>query len=209
MSDRPSNVAVELFRGVVRCSSCFESSELERAGISLPQPFTVGKHYKVGGIAVVGINPGATTEGGYKEARKQALDRFAGGEDHALACYWEALASDVENFWNPRYLTRIRALGLRIDELLIGNIALCATANNKYPKRMLKNCWFLHTKRILEKFAPGKLMLMGSAAGDFAGPVRQAVPGIRIECMAHYAHRKGHAHEQAECDRIRNFLSQV
>lgn len=148
-------------------------------------------------------------EGGYKEARKQALDRFAGGEDGALVSYWEALASDAENFWNPRYLARIRALGLCIEELLVGNVALCATAKNKYPKRMLENCWSRHTKRFLEVLAPGKLVLMGSAVGEFVHSVQQAVPGVRVERIAHYAHREGHAHEQAECERIRKFLAQA
>jgi hypothetical protein len=209
MSERLSTVGVELARGAVRCTSCFESLGLERAGIALPQPFSVGKHYKSGGIAVVGINPGAAMDGGYKEARKHALDRFAEGEDGALVSYWEALASDAQNFWNPRYLARIRALGLHIEELLVGNVALCATANNHYPKRMLANCWSRHTQRFLETFAPGTLILMGSTGvmGDFLNAIQKAIPDLRIERIAHYAHREGHAHEEAECERIRKFLA--
>lgn len=208
MSERHLTVAIELARSAVHCKSCFESSLLERAGIALPQPFTVGKHYKSGGIAVVGINPGAAMDGGYKEARKQALERFAGGEDDALVSYWDALASDAENFWNPRYLARIRALGLHIDELLVGNVALCATANNKYPKSMLRNCWSRHSQRFLQAFAPGKVVLMGSNGlmGDFLNAIQQVSPGVRVERIAHYAHREGYAHEKSECARIRKFL---
>ena len=152
----------------------------------------------------------AATDGGYKEARKHALDRFAGGDDAALVSYWEALASDAANFWNPRYLARLRALGLRIDELLVGNVALCATAKNKYPKSMLANCWSRHTQRFLEVFAPGKVVLMGSAGvmGEFMNAVQQAVPAVGVARIAHYAHREGYAHEEAECERIRKFLAQ-
>jgi len=120
-------------RVAIGCNACFDASSITRAGISLPQPITVGRRYRKGGIAVVSINPGASMDGGYKQARKRALDRFAAGDDTALLEYWNSLASDATNFWNPNYLARIRRLGLHIDSLVVGNIALCATESNRYP----------------------------------------------------------------------------
>jgi hypothetical protein len=147
-------------------------------------------------------------DGGYKEARRAALDRFASGEVSALTAYWDALASDAENFWNPRYLARVRALGLQIDQLLVGNLALCATAENKYPKSMLRNCWVRHTESFLSHFAPGTLVLMGaeSTVGEFLRRVQRSLPSLRVIRIAHYAHREGGAYEEAECERIRTFL---
>lgn len=174
----------------------------------LPQPFAVGKFYQPGGVALVGINPGASMDGGYKEARRVALDRFAAGDVSALESYWDALATDTENYWNPKYLTRIRALGLQVDQLLVGNIALCATAGNKYPKLMLRNCWARHTEGFLAHFAPGTLVLMGASGtvDEFLVRIRRSFPSLRAIRIAHYAHREGQTYEQAECARVRNFL---
>jgi hypothetical protein len=197
-----------LARSVIGCNACFESLPLQRAGISLPQPFTVGTHYKRGGVALLGINPGAAVEGAYKEARRAALDRFSAGDDAALTEYWDSLAQDAQNFWNKKYLARVRSLGLQINSLLIGNIALCATASNKYPKAMLRNCWSHHTAGLLKHYAPGVLVIMGSegTVGEFLRSAKAALPSLRAIRIAHYAHREGIAHEQAECARVRKFL---
>lgn len=197
-----------LARSVIGCNACFESSSLQRAGISLPQPFTVGKRYKRGGVALLGINPGAGREGAYKQARRAALDRFAAGDDAALTEYWESLAQDAQNLWNKKYLARVRSLGLQIQSLLIGNIALCATASNKYPKAMLRNCWSRHTEGFLKHYAPGVLVIMGSegTVGEFLRAAKAALPSSRCVRIAHYAHREGVMYEQAECARVRKFL---
>ena len=161
-SPRLTGLAIQLARQSVSCSICFEQLPLRRAGISLPQPFAVGQLYRSGGTAVIGINPGASADGGYKERRKEALDRFAAGNSNALGEYWAALAVDAGNHWNPRYLARLRSLRVDLSSLLVGNVALCTTAENKYPKRMLRNCWSLHTSSFLRSYAPGTVILMGS-----------------------------------------------
>ena len=130
----------------------------------MAQPFTIGSGYKRGGVAVVGINPGASSDGGYKEARLHALTRFAAGADNALPEYWSALAKDAEHFWNPRYLARVRALELEVASIVVGNIALCATDHNKYPTWMLRQCWKTHSLQMLETLKPGVVILMGSEA---------------------------------------------
>lgn len=205
---RSTGIAVQLARSTVACNSCFQSQPLTRAGIALPQPFAVGRQYSRGGIAVVGINPGASLDGGYKEARKRALDSFISGDDSALESYWDALSSDAKNYWNPKYLARLQSLGLKVEELLVGNIALCATAGNKYPNRMLRNCWSLHTQQFLEHFAPGVLVLMGSSTvmDEFVQLSRRNLANTRVVRIAHYAHREGLVYEAAECERVRAFL---
>jgi hypothetical protein len=150
-------------------------------------------------------------DGGYKEARRRALEQFASGIDSALETYWDALATDAESFWNPKYLARLRSLRLELDELLVGNLALCATSGNDYPKRMLRNCWSLHTQQFLERFAPGVLLLMGSSStmDEFVQHAQQVLVDARVIRIAHYAHREGHAHEAAECERVRNLLGRA
>ena len=210
-SPRLSGLAIQLAQQSVSCGSCFEQLPLRRAGISLPQPFVVGKSFRSGGTAVVGINPGASPDGGYKERRKEALDRFATGDAIALQEYWDALAEDAENYWNSRYLARLRLLKLDLESLLVGNVALCATAENKYPKRMLRNCWRLHTSSFLRSYAPGTVILMGSVGimDEFARAAAEVLPGARVLRIAHYAHREGNAYEAAECERTLKAIQQA
>ena len=204
-----SNLA--LARAAVACSSCFTAGRLARAGIGVAQPFSIGASYQPGGVAVVSINPGAAKDGGYKEARKQALDRFSAGDDAALTDYWAALATDAERFWNPKYLARLRRLGLAVDRIAVGNIALCATANNKYPKWMLQNCWARHSLAMIEALSPGTIVLMGGSnlMHEFELKLAAGNRGRRIIRMAHFAHREGHAYENAECERIRILLERA
>jgi len=200
-----------LARTAISCSSCFDSGRLARAGIGMAQPFSIGPNYKQGGVAVVSINPGASKDGDYKEARKHALDRFAAGDDTALTDYWAMLAMDAERFWNPRYLARLRRLGLAVDRIAVGNIALCATANNKYPKWMLQNCWSRHSMPMIEALRPGTVILMGgsSVMRDFELKLAAFNRGYQVIRMAHFAHREGHAFEDAECERIRVLLGRA
>lgn len=200
--------SLALARAAVSCSSCFTDGRLSRAGIGMAQPFSIGAKYRPGGVAVVGINPGGAKDGGYKEARKQALDRFAGGDDSALTAYWEALATDVERFWNPKYLARLRRLELPLDSLAVGNIALCATAHNKYPKSMLQNCWSRHSSQMIETLNPAIVILMGgeSVMREFKTKMGIRNPKHLVIRMAHFAHREGNAFEEKECEKVRKLL---
>jgi hypothetical protein len=201
-----SNLA--LARTAITCGACFDAERLARAGIGMAQPFSIGANYQPGGVAVVSINPGAAKDGGYKEARKQALDRFAAGDDTALTDYWAALATDAKRFWNPKYLGRLNRLGLSIDRIAVGNIALCATANNKYPAWMLRNCWSRHSMPMIEALRPATVVFMGgsSVMRDFEWSLSATNRGYQVIRMAHFAHREGHFYENAECDRIRVLL---
>ncbi|MFZ5655125.1 MAG: hypothetical protein ACOY42_12120 [Pseudomonadota bacterium] len=200
-----------LARAAISCGTCFDAEHLARAGIAMAQPFSIGANYQPGGVAVVGINPGAAKDGGCEEARKRTLERFAADDDTALTDYWAALATDAERFWNPRYLARLRRLGLAVDRIAVGNIALCATANNKYPTWMLRNCWSRHSMPMIEVLRPGTVVLMGGASvmRYFALDLTATNRGYQIIRMAHFAHRKGHAYENAECERVRVLLRQA
>jgi hypothetical protein len=182
-----------------------------RAGIGMAQPFTVGANYEPGGVAIIGINPGAGKDAGYKQERKQALIRFEAGDDSALTDYWAALAGDAERFWNPKYLARIRRLGLALDRIAVGNIALCATAGNSYPKSMLRSCWERHSMQMIEALSPSAIVLLGGAdnMGEFESRLASKGGGRRIIRMAHFAHREGNAYEDAECERVRRLLRTI
>jgi hypothetical protein len=148
-------------------------------------------------------------DGEYKHVRKRALTAFESGDDSALERHWDALASnDADKLWNPRYLARLRACDLRLDEILFGNIALCATEGDKYPPKMLSRCWDRHTKSLLSYFAPSFVVLMGSSAvmDRYVALVAAALPNSLVTRVAHYAHRKGRAYEAAECERVRAFV---
>jgi hypothetical protein len=203
-----TKIDVALARSVLGCNACFESLSVERAGIGMPQPFSVGKRYRQGGVAFFGINPGAGSGSAYKEARFRALSQFASGDDTALTSYWEALAKDADTLWNKKYLARIRSLGLQLDQLLVGNLAVCATAGNKYPKAMLRNCWSRHVERMLKHYSPGTLVLMGAeeTVGEFLRKAQSVLPSMHTVRIAHYAHREGKAYEVSECARVRKLL---
>jgi hypothetical protein len=207
MSDVNQNLL--LARNAITCSVCFAGGQLQRAGIRMAQPFTIGSEYKPGGTAVVSINPGASSDNGYKEARMQALTRFAAGSDAALLEYWSALAEDAVAYWNPRYLTRLRALGLDIARIVVGNIALCATDGNKYPRWMLQRCWNTHSFPMLETLRPKVVILMGSEGvmQNFESALNIGTAGRRVVRMAHFAHREGNAFEAAECERVKAILN--
>jgi len=182
---------------------------MRRAGIGIPQPFSIGAEYKPGGVVVVGINPGASSDGGYKELRLHALTRFAAGTDSALSEYWSALATDARNLWNPRYLGRMRSLRLEIARVAVGNVALCATERNKYPAWMLQQCWNAHSFQMLKTLQPGVVVLMGSSSTmrPFERALETSGNTNRVVRMAHFAHREGHAFEATECERVRALLS--
>ena len=201
--------SLTLARNAVSCNYCFTSGNLLRAGIGMAQPFSIGTEYRSGGVAVVSINPGAAKDAGYKEARKQALDRFKSGDNKALTEYWAALATDAENFWNPKYLARLRRLGLTIESIAVGNIALCATAENDYPQSMLQNCWSRHSSQMINALRPGVIILMGgeSVMHEFAKKLGASDLGHRVIRMAHFAHREGNVHEDMECERVRELLA--
>jgi hypothetical protein len=202
------NQSLALARNAISCSICFADGQVQRAGICMPQPFTIGNEYQPGGIAVVCINPGASSDGDYKEARMRALAGFAAGEDKALLEYWSALAGDAESFWNKRYLARLRALGLEIARIAVGNIALWATKHNKYPSWMLQKCWKTHSFQMLETLQPRVVILMGAETvmKSFKVLLNASSVGPRVIRMAHFAHRKGNAFEADECERAKAFL---
>jgi hypothetical protein len=207
-----SATTIGLARETVRCNSCFAAGRLQRAGIELPQPFSIGCDYWTTSFRVVvaGINPGAGKTANYKQARKHALERFASGDDAALSDYFRNAEVDVPNWGNRRFLDRLNRLELRLREITIGNIALCATAGDQYPTWMLEACFVQHATRWLAMLAPHMVVLMGSATGPFTHRIRALLPPESEVCkMAHFAHRKGHAFEDSECIAVRRRLDDV
>jgi hypothetical protein len=199
---------IVLARESITCQACFSSDRLVRAGIDLPQPFSVGDKYREGGTIVISINPGASSDGGYKEARAKALQRFSAGDEGSLVDYWNSLAEDASEFWNPNYLARINKLGLELHNVAVGNIALCATRGNKYPNWMLRKCWSTHSAGMLRSLRPGVVILMAGEGvmSPFERSITEEHPGCKVFRMAHFAHREGNDYEANECARVREHL---
>jgi hypothetical protein len=97
-------------RNALCCDACFAPDAgfgVERAGIGIAQPFTVGPGYHAAStrFALVGINPGSGNES-WKEARAEALFRFkAATTDQqrrtALQSFFDAFLTDLPNFSVP------------------------------------------------------------------------------------------------------------
>src|SRR5205814_7171906 len=133
---------------------------------------------------------------------------FTAGDNSALTDYWAALTKDAERFWNPKYLARLHSLGLGVENIAVGNIALCATEHNEYPMSMLRDCWSRHSSQMIEALRPGLVVLMGreGVMQEFAMKLRASSLGDHVIRMAHFAHREGNAYEETECERVRKLL---
>lgn len=173
------------------------------------QPFTVGRLYEsqLRRVVLVGINPGAGSRASYKQERLAVLQRFRAGDDSALLEYALAAERDVPLWANQRFLNRVEGLGLGLSQVAFGNLALCATAGNKYPGTMLTRCFERHSSLAIAALRPHVVVLMGSAATAFVVGARTAAPDATVVPMLHFAHREGHDAEAATCATVRALLN--
>ena len=207
--------AVEtLYQSAMACTACFSSnSELHLATIDLPQPRWVGAAYHASKprVLVVMLNPGQG-DGPQLEQNlrlKHLLHQYKRRE----ANFGEVMAFQRQHMpiWGrpqgrflPFYTT---ALGLKLDELSLLNVALCATKENKYPRHMLSRCFETHTSAVAVTLQPDVVLLSGSASHSFLPAFAQRMPQARVLPMLHYAHREGSQVEAQEHARIRTALS--
>jgi len=200
------------YKAAMGCSSCFGSTgALLRASVDLPQPRWVGPRYESSRprVLVVLINPGAgngrqTPENvdlkrllhRYKTSEASLDEVFTFQKGHMRA--WGRGGKFL-----PFYTT---TLNLQLDELSFLNIALCATANDKYPARMLINCFHSHTAEIAKVLQPDVVLLSGSATHAFARHFSRVLPRAEVICMMHYANREGGEAENREHARVLQVL---
>jgi hypothetical protein len=200
------NNLIEIYRAAVNCNVCFASPEIQRGGIDMAQPWTVGSNYRPGGIAIIALNPGAGNAP-HREARYHALRAFRAGDDSAIAVYQRAAETDIPQFWNARLVARLDALKLAVKDVVFGNIALCAARDSKgkntAPESMLSACWLKHSRHMLRATQPGTAILMGNDAQGFSREF--SAEGVRVIGMRHFA-ALGKALkpevEAAECARV-------
>ncbi|MEI7465293.1 MAG: hypothetical protein WCJ87_08105 [Burkholderiales bacterium] len=200
------------YKAAMDCSSCFGSmGALSRASVDLPQPRWVGPRYESSHprVLIVLINPGAGNGRQTPENvdLKRLLHRYKTNEASLEGVF--AFQKGHMRAWGrggkflPFYTT---ALNLQLDELSFLNIALCATANDKYPARMLMNCFQSHTAEIAKVLQPDVVLLSGATTHAFTRDFSRVLPRAKVICMMHYANREGGEAENREHERVRQVL---
>ncbi len=131
------------------------------------------------------INPGA---GSGSPSDQDMLGELAAFRDGILPLE-ELFRRQRQRFseWgrNGNFLKLLCKLGGSLDDIALLNVAWCATAENKYPTRMLKACWSAHTLRALATLQPTQIVACGGPAHKFA-----ASAGLPFVAAPHYAARK-------------------
>ena len=202
-----------LYEAAMSCTACFgPASAVSHATIDVPQPRWVGPRYPTAQprVLIVSINPGA---GGDRQTPENIKLK------HLLHRYKkkEVTLTEVLNFqkahmriWGrggkflPFYTT---ALDLELDDLSFLNVALCATAKDKYPRHMLLNCYRAHTATLAKALQPNVVLLSGSSTHHFAAHFSTELPHAEVVCMMHYANREGAEAERNEHARVREILA--
>jgi hypothetical protein len=178
----------EIAIGAIRCNACFETGQLTRSYVDLPQPRYIGPGYINAHpkIAWVMINPGAGSANPGNQSWHSVLMAYCDGE----ASLDDVFAEQRRHFraWN-KLLPFLDQHGLDVDSIALVNIAWCASKNNEYPKEMLLHCWDRHTSSWLAALAPDIVILSGSAVHRFETQINSLLPAARVIKTFHYAHR--------------------
>ena len=207
-------VVEALYQSAMACTACFGSnSELHLPAIDLPQPRWVGPAYHASKprVLVVMLNP-AQGDGQQREQNlrlKHLLHQYK-RQERNFADVMEFQRQHMQIWGRPqgRFLPfYTTALGLKLDELSLLNIALCATKENKYPRHMLSRCFEAYTSAVAVALQPDVVLLSGSASHSFLPEFAQRLPQARVLPVLHYAHREGSQVEAQEHARIRAALS--
>ena len=202
----------KLSRKAARCRYCFEHFGLESPITDVAQPRWVGPDYRNARtrIVIVMLNPGSG-EGYKQEMNRKGLPILQGFRDGSVSLreLFRHQRVAMENWGTPRgwYLEYyVDRLGLHIDEIAFANIAWCAVSGNKYPKKMLKECWGRHTSDLMKLLDPHVVVLAGRAARSFEGAIQEMLPDARVIRMLHHAHRKGREATRREHRRVRRLI---
>jgi hypothetical protein len=196
-----------LAQRAVACNLCFETLPLTRPSVALAQPRFIGCDYWTSHprIVVVMLNPGS---GGFRrdsaDTRFHMLLQEYRRKRKTLADVFAHQLDDVHNWGRGKFCQfYFEGLALRPDQVAFANVAWCATQGNKYPHRMLRNCFKHHTLPLLRLLSPGVILLSGSRVHSFRDDIAQALPCARIVSMLHYAHRESGKAERDEFRRVR------
>ena len=188
---------IDTYKEATKCNSCFENKELKmvRGKVRKAQPRWVGKNYFSSDlrICLMLINPGNVGSGKgqakIETSRKfdNTIKQFGKGTES-----WRDVMSfihkDMENWGEGRYWHfYFEKMKLNIDEVAMMNMMLCsATEVNKnknyYTSSSLRNCYALHTKKLITELDPDFLILSGTNVTSALKPFRQDLEKILPKC---------------------------
>jgi len=192
------------------CRLCFQEGIVSSPAIDMAQPRWVGPRYFETSprILAVLLNPGSG--GGYDEILISTyLDHLRHYQQGRIGLdeLFARQRNDMANWGRPsgRFLSFFEeGLGLNLDEIAFVNMAWCASASNRYPGRMLTNCFNKHTLGLMKILKPHGVLLSGKRVHNFGAEIRELIGrDIRVVPLPHYAHRKGRQWEAEELKRIR------
>lgn len=200
----------QLFRRAMGCRLCFQEGIVSSPAIDMAQPRWVGPRYfeTRPRILVVLLNPGSG-EGYDKTLISAYLDHLLDYQQGRIGLgeLFVRQRDDMANWGRPpgRFLSFFeQGLGLNLDEIAFVNMAWCASASNRYPGRMLANCFHKHTVDLIKMLEPHGVFLSGTRVHTVSAEIRQLLGrDIRVVPLPHYAHRKGRQWEAEELERIR------
>jgi len=191
----------------VKCRHCFGHLGLKAPLIDRAQPRWVGDKYWNANqkVLLLLLNPGSGA-GRKDDANlrlRSMLRSYAEGKCE-LADVFAHQKDDIPNWGRKRFgRFYLEDLGLKLDEVALGNIAWCATDGNVYPRDMMNHCFRHHTAPLIRLLKPDVVILSGSSTHRFASPVREMLPDAEIVETIHYAHRMGKLKQKQEAERIR------
>jgi hypothetical protein len=207
--------AVEvIFRNSMLCHKCFEQHLVEASLVDIAQPRWIWENYFSAAmrVVVVGLNPGA----GNTRDKEKANRPFR----QVLYAYRDGMIGlpelfDFQRQYIPQWGTPpgrfvrfyMDGMGLKLDSIALVNIAWCSDVHNRYPKRMLSQCFRVHTIGLLQNIYPDMVVLSGVATHDYANEIRRVLPNCRVVKTWHYAHRKRQQAERIELLRVKNEIA--
>ena len=214
MQESPYAGIERLARNASKCRMCFEDASLglRAPTIAIAQPRWIGPGYWESRtrVLIVMINPGSGDgrQDGADAEMYRRLIAFRDDPAATLASVFEHQRRDMPNWGRRRWLKYyVDGLGLNIQEIAFANIAWCATQGNRYPLKMLSNCFKKFTAPLIELLSPRSILLSGSSVHGYKSNIQVIAPNARVICLMNHAHREGKIAEQNELDRVRKMLT--
>jgi hypothetical protein len=192
---KPISSVETIYRKATSCRECFDLSEVDSPVIDIAQPRWIGRRYfsTQPRVAIAMLNPGSG-DNRLDTADKIALDvlrSFSSGTIR-LEDVFSNQIKDMKFWGRGRFLSfYTEQLGLKLNDIAMLNIALCATRHNLYPRSVLDRCFSTHTARLVALLNPDIILLSGSATHRFSKRMNGILPHAKVIPMLHFAHRKG------------------
>lgn len=168
-----------ILRRASSCRHCETASIVDSDVLGLPNPAWIGSEYWASRnrIALLIQNPSHV---GSRE-KPGAKPTAAQGNHLDLAPALGHPARIVET------------LGLDLNTVAIFTVALCATVDSKYPRKMLRDCYKAFTGTLIKLACPNILVAFGGNLRDgFRFQLAELVPPERTFFLPHASRVDGH-----------------